>query len=224
MHANATAKSQSAYEHIDPAAVGNHRRILVGELSSRSNIMLKARELGIELHDKSPEARRILDRIKTLENAGYEFEAADASFELLVQRELAGAPVFFTPLEYHVSMRKDATTGFTNCEATVLLDVGGAETHTVAKGDGPVNALDNSLRRALTTHFPEIASMHLIDYKVRIVNSAAGTAARIRVLIESSDGHNEWGTVGVSDNVIDASWQALLDSYEYFLRRQRSGR
>jgi len=223
MHANATAKSQSAYEHIDPAAVGNHRRILVGELSSRSNIMLKARELGVELHDKSPEARRILDRIKTLEAAGYEFEAADASFELLVQRELAGAPVFFTPREYHVSMRKDAETGFTNCEATVLLDVEGAEAHTVAKGDGPVNALDNSLRRALTTHFPEISGLHLIDYKVRIVNSAAGTAARIRVLIESSDGHDEWGTVGVSDNVIDASWQALLDSYEYFLRKRRRG-
>lgn len=221
MHANATAKSQSAYEHIDPASVGNHRRILVGELSSRSNIMLKAREFGVELHDKSPEARRILDRIKTLEHAGYEFEAADASFELLVVRELAGSPVFFAPREYHVSMRKDTETGFTNCEATVLMDVQGTEVHTVAKGDGPVNALDNSLRRALTTHYPEIAGLHLIDYKVRIVNSSAGTAARIRVLIESSDGHNEWGTVGVSDNVIDASWLALLDSYEYFLRKKR---
>jgi 2-isopropylmalate synthase len=221
MHANATAKSQSAYEHIDPARVGNNRRILVGELSSRSNIMLKARELGVDLHDKSPEARRILDRIKTLENAGYEFEAADASFELLVRRELSGHPLFFIPKEYHVSMRKDAETGFTNCEATVLLEIDGAESHTVAKGDGPVNALDNSMRRALIRHYPEIGGLHLIDYKVRIVNSAAGTAARIRVLIESSDGHNEWGTVGVSNNVIDASWSALIDSFEYFLGRKR---
>lgn len=222
MHANATSKSKSAYEHIDPGLVGNRTRILVGELSSRSNIMLKARELGIDLHDKSPEARAILDTIKKREHDGYEYEAADASLELLIRRELQGARTFFTAREYHVSMRKDAATGTTNCEATVLLDLGGEESHTVAKGDGPVNALDNSLRRALTLRYPEINGVHLIDYKVRIIDSASGTAARIRVLIESSDGHNEWGTVGVSDNVIDASWQALSDSFEFFLRRRAS--
>lgn len=217
MHANAVTKSGSSYEHIDPASVGNQRRILVGELSSRSNIMLKAKEFGIDLPDKSPEARRVLDRIKQLENEGYEFEAADASFELLVRRTLDKAPSFFTAKEYHVSMRRDMEKDSSVCEATVRLDIGGEESYTVAQGDGPVNALDNSLRLALSKKYPEIAGLHLIDYKVRIVNSSAGTAARIRVLVESSNGSDEWGTIGVSDNVIDASWQALADSYAYFL-------
>jgi 2-isopropylmalate synthase len=221
MHANAVTKSGSSYEHIDPASVGNQRRILVGELSSRSNIMLKAREFGIDLPDKSPEARAVLDRIKQLENEGYEFEAADASFELLVRRALDKNLSFFQSKEYHVSMRKDMESDLTNCEATVRLNIGGEESHTVAKGEGPVNALDNSLRRALSQKYPEIAGLHLIDYKVRIVNSSAGTAARIRVLVESSNGQSEWGTVGVSDNVIDASWLALSDSFEYFLLKLR---
>lgn len=218
MHANAVTKSSTSYEHIDPALVGNQRRILVGELSSRSNIMLKAREMGFEVHDKSEEARRILDRIKTMENEGYEFEAADASFELLIRRELGEFSPSFHLDEYHVSMRKNEIHGFTNCEATVKIRIGDELFHTVSNGDGPVNALDNTLRRALADKFPSIQNMDLFDYKVRIVNSATGSASRIRVLITSTDGDNEWGTVGVSDNVIEASWLALADSVEYFLQ------
>ncbi len=217
MHANAVTKSTSSYEHIDPASVGNRRRILVGELSSRSNVMLKAAEMGLEVHDKSPEARRILDRIKELESGGYEFEAADGSFELLIRRELDQKKTWFILDEYHVSMRKNKLHGFTNCEATVKIRVDGECFHTVSNGDGPVNALDNSLRLALGQKYPQIARIKLCDYKVRIVNSSNGTAARTRVLINSSDGEREWGTVGVSDNVIEASWLALTDSVEYYL-------
>ncbi len=222
MHANAVTKSSNSYEHIDPGLVGNQRRVLVGELSSRSNIMLKAEEMGVAVHDKSPEARQILDHIKELESQGYEFEAADASFELLIQRQLGKDRSWFELDEYHVSMRKNNTHGFTNCEATVKIKIDGELSHTVANGDGPVNALDNSLRMALKQKFPEIAEMRLFDYKVRIVNSATGTASRIRVLIESTDGEKEWGTVGVSDNVIDASWLALTDSVAYFLNLRRT--
>lgn len=217
MHANAVTKSSNSYEHIDPGLVGNQRRVLVGELSSRSNIMLKAEEFGVSVHDKSPEARAILDHIKELESQGYEFEAADASFEMLIRRQLGTFKPWFELDEYHVSMRKNDVLGFVNCESTVKIRIDGDLIHTVANGDGPVNALDNSLRRALQQKYPEIDEMRLFDYKVRIVNSATGTASRIRVLIESTDGEHEWGTVGVSNNVIDASWLALTDSVAYFL-------
>jgi len=223
MHANAVTKASNSYEHIDPGLVGNQRRVLVGELASRSNIMLKAEEFGVSVHDKSPEARAILDRIKALESSGYEFEAADASFELLIQRELGKFQPWFDLDEYHVSMRKNDVLNFVNCEMTVKIRIDGDLIHTVANGDGPVNALDNSMRLALAQKFPEVAEMKLFDYKVRIVNSATGTASRIRVLIESTDGEKEWGTVGVSDNVIDASWLALTDSVAYFLNLRRKG-
>lgn len=217
MHANAVTKSKTSYEHIDPAAVGNRSRILVGELSSRSNIMLKARELGFDLNDKSPEARAILDRVKALEARGYEFEAADASFDLLTRKSLNLYQPFFTLEEYHLSVRKNQIHNFDTCEATLKLSVGGQRRHVVADGDGPVNALDAALRLALTPAYPDLARMHLTDYKVRIVNSSAATAANIRVLINSSDGHAAWGTVGVSTSVIEASWLALVDSVDYFL-------
>ncbi|MEM6822940.1 MAG: citramalate synthase [Verrucomicrobiota bacterium] len=224
MHANAVTKSSTSYEHIDPSLVGNFRRILVGEQSSRSNIMLKAKEMGVDIHNKSPEARRMLDRIKSLENDGYEFEAADATFELLLKRELEQYQAWFDLEEYHVSMRKNNVHGFTNCEATVKIRIDGEIIHNVSNGDGPVNALDNTLRLALQQKYPEIGEMRLSDYKVRIVNSSTGSASRIRVLIESSDGETDWGTVGVSDNVIDASWLALVDSVEYFLNIRHNGK
>ncbi|MFQ3671731.1 MAG: citramalate synthase [Verrucomicrobiia bacterium] len=217
MHANAVTKFKQSYEHIDPAMVGNRSRILVGELSSRSNIMLKARELGFELSDKSPEARAILDRVKALEAQGYEFEAADASFDLLVRKSLGRYRPYFTLEEYHLSVRKNEIHKFDTCEATLKLSVAGKRSHVVADGDGPVNALDAALRLALTPAYPELARMHLTDYKVRIVNSSAATAANIRVLINSSDGPASWGTVGVSGSVIEASWLALADSIDYFL-------
>jgi 2-isopropylmalate synthase len=220
MHVNAVNKTDVSYEHIEPSLVGNHQRILVGELSGRTNVMLKARELGIALDEKAPATQEILSTIKKMEKEGYEFEAADASFELLIRRQRGDYLPFFHLAEYHVSMRKNNQHSFTNCEATVKLLIDGNAVHTVSNGDGPVNALDNSLRQALCQKYPEIQKLHLIDYKVRIMNSSNGTAARTRVLITSSDGTKEWGTVGVSDNVIEASWIALSDSIEYFLQTQ----
>jgi 2-isopropylmalate synthase len=217
IHVNAVNKLSASYEHIKPELVGNQQRVLVGELAGRANIMLKARTLGLQLEEKSPEAMKVLDEVKRLENQGYEFEAADASFELLVRKKLQDRRPFFELDEYHISARKNMVHGFATCEATVKLRVGGEVFHEVADGDGPVNALDAALRCALVKRYPQLAKVHLIDYKVRIINSSGGTAARIRVLIESSDGVNEWGTVGVSENVIEASWMALTDSFEYYL-------
>ncbi|MDD5262464.1 MAG: citramalate synthase [Methylacidiphilales bacterium] len=221
MHVNAVNKTDVSYEHIEPRLVGNRQRILVGELSGRTNVMLKARELGLHLEEKDPATRKILDRIKTLEMEGYEFEAADASFELLVRKALKPHKPFFELEEYHTTIRKNMAHDFSTCEATLRIRIQGNLVHTVAEGDGPINALDQSFRSALMQHYPQIARVSLIDYKVRILNTGSGTAARTRVLIESSDGHHEWGTVGVSDNVIEASWLALSDSVEYYLLKQQ---
>ena len=223
MHVNAVNKSDVTYEHIVPELVGNQQRILVGELSGRTNVMLKARELGIEPEEKDPRTKQILDQIKTLEHEGYEFEAADASFELLVRKGLGTYQPAFRLEEYHTTFRKKPALAAANCEATLHLSIDGQDISAVAKGDGPVNALDQALRKALTTSYPSITAVSLIDYKVRIIDSSSGTAARTRVLIISSDGNDEWGTVGVSDNVIEASWLALVDSVEYYLLK-KSGR
>ncbi|MFZ5805689.1 MAG: citramalate synthase [Verrucomicrobiota bacterium] len=222
MHVNAINKVASSFEHIDPALVGNTQRVLVGELSGRTNIMMKARQLGIQLDEKSERTRQILQKIKKLESQGYEFEAADASFELLVLKSLEIVKPFFKLNEYHASVRKNATHGFSTCEATLKIEVDDHLMKTVDDGDGPVNALDGALRKALIQRYPQLAKMHLVDYKVRIINPTAGTAAKIRVLIQSTDGQKEWGTVGVSDNVIEASWQALTDSIEYFLLKSQA--
>ena len=211
MHVHAVAKAAHSYEHIDPAAVGNERRILVSELSGRSNIIALATKHNLaqdkELMD------RVLQRIVELENRGYQFEAAEASFELLVKR-LAGT---FTPhfelLKYSTLVERRGGEPIT--EATVKLRVGEQVRHELAEGDGPVNALDGALRKALGEQFPNLASMHLVDYKVRVINSEAATAASVRVVIESRDEESTWGTVGVHENVIEASWQALADSIEY---------
>lgn len=219
MHVNAVNKVAHSFEHIDPSLVGNERRILVGELSGRTNVMLKARQLGIDLDEKAPETSQILDRIKHLENQGYEFESSDASFELLVNSYLHPSEPFFDLREYHVSIRKNMTHDFTTCEATVKISIGGEPISTVADGDGPVNALDQALRSALQQRYPEVAKMSLTDYKVRIINPRGGTAAKTRVLIQSTDGSHDWGTVGVSENIIEASWLALVDSVESFLKR-----
>lgn len=219
-HVNAVAKCISTYEHIPPESVGNRRRVLVGELSGRSTVLMKARELGMDLDANSPEVREILTQVKRLEHLGFEFEAADASFFLLVRRALRRRDPPFRLVEYHIAMRRAEGQGAGIAEATLKLEVKGTVVHTVAEGDGPVNALDGALRKALIPRFPSIQRMRLTDYKVRILDSRSGTAARTRVLIESSDGKGEWGTVGVSDNIIEASWQALVDSVEYFLLRR----
>jgi 2-isopropylmalate synthase len=216
-HVNAINKIGHSYEHITPELVGNSQRVLIGELSGRTNVMLKARELKITLDEKSPETKLILDQVKELENKGYEFEAADASFELLIRKVLQKQQPFFTLQEYHVSFRRNSQHAFDECEATVKIAVNGEKVYTVSEGDGPINALDAALRSALVKFYPKIAEIRLTDYKVRILNSNAGTAAKTRVLIESSHGHGTWNTVGVSDNIIDASWLALTDSIEYHL-------
>ncbi len=218
-HVNAVQKLAASYEHIDPALVGNERNILVSDLSGRSNILLKARALGFKLPDDAPETKAILNRVKELEHAGYEFEAAEASLALLIRGILDHHPeLLFTVEDFHVTMRGNRQAS--SNEATVKVRVGNAVHHEVAEGDGPVNALDGALRRALVKSFPRLKSVQLTDYKVRILDSATGTAAKTRVLIQSTDGKREWGTVGVSENIIEASLQALVDSMEYALMRK----
>lgn len=215
MHVNAVAKTAAAYEHIDPAAVGNSQNILVSELSGRSNILLKASELGLALAKDDPAVLRVLERIKALESEGFEFEAADASLELLIRKELGVHRPLFELKGYHCSFRRDATGDSTDCTATVTVLDGGRELETTAEGDGPVNALDAALRAALGQLHPWISGISLSDYKVRIVDGGRGTAARTRVHILSREGKDSWGTVGVSDNIIEASWMALVDSLEF---------
>jgi len=216
MHVNAVEKLARSYEHLEPEAVGNRRRVLVSDLSGRSNILMKAHELGMDLHKDTPEVREILHQLKQLEHAGYEYEAADASFHILVQKLLKKHQPFFKLLAYRVIMdRSGAGTGVV--EASVKLEVAGKVVHTVSEGDGPVNALDTALRGALQEFYPVISQVRLVDYKVRILDSRTGTAAKTRVIIESTDGRDTWGTVGVDDNIIEASWEALVDAVEYKL-------
>ena len=217
IHVNAVEKVARSYEHIEPELVGNHRRVLVSELSGRSNILMKAHELGMDLSKDTPEVREILQQLKQQEHAGYEYEAADASFHILVHKLLKQHKPFFNLLGYRVIMDKHGEDGHNIVEASVKLDVKGKVVHTVAEGDGPVNALDTALRKALLKAFPAIGEVRLVDYKVRIVDSKAGTAAKTRVIIESTDGKDTWGTVGVHENIIEASWEALVDSVEYKL-------
>lgn len=219
MHVNAVQKVAHSFEHIQPEKVGNFRRILVSDLAGRSNILMKAQELGFDIDANTPELRQILAEVKALEHQGYEFEAAEASLSLLIKRTLQHRELPFSVEGYHVSMRRDGKDSV--CQAVVKVQVGEETAHTVAEGDGPVNALDAALRSALARFFPKLKKVSLTDYKVRILESSTGTAARTRVLIVSSDGKREWGTVGVSDNIIEASLTALVDSMEYCLMSGR---
>jgi 2-isopropylmalate synthase len=217
MHVNAVEKIAHSYEHIRPELVGNRRRVLVSELSGRSNIFMKAHEMGIHLDKDSGEAKEILKQLKQQEHAGYEYEAADASFQILIQKLLKKHKPFFNLLAYRVIMDRLGAGDQRVVEASVKLEVKGQVVHTVSEGDGPVNALDRALRAALEKFYPSIASVKLVDYKVRIIDSQLATAAKTRVMIESTDGSTIWGTVGVDDNIIEASWEALVDSVEYKL-------
>jgi len=219
MHVHAVGRVVNSYEHINPEAVGNSRRVLVSDMSGRSNVLVKAKELGFQVDAGTPELKTILARIKDLESQGCEFEAAEASLALLIQKHLEHRELPFTVEGYHVSMRGNGQASV--CEATVKVRVGDKEAHTVADGDGPVNALDSALRLALGKFFPQLKKVTLTDYKVRIIDTGTGTAAKTRVLIASTDGKSEWGTVGVSENIITASLQALVDSMEYALMRGR---
>jgi len=214
MHVHAIARATSSYEHIAPELVGNERRVLVSELSGRSNI--KAVVEGSAAADDPQLMDRILARVVELENQGYQFEAAQGSFDLLVKKVSGTFSPHFERIHFRVNVEADAPNNVVT-EATVKLGIDGQIRHEVAEGDGPVNALDAALRKALHMHFPNLAQMQLVDYKVRVINSEAGTAAGVRVVIESRDEHEVWGTVGVSENVIEASWIALVDSFEYKL-------
>jgi 2-isopropylmalate synthase len=220
MHVHAIARATASYEHIDPKQVGNERRVLVSELSGRSNIM------ALTTRHKIEQNRELMDQILTqvvkLENQGYQFEAAEASFDLLVQKCAGQFRPHFERVKYHVEVGAEED-GELVTEATVKIRVGDAVRHEVAEGDGPVNALDGALRKALNGEFPNLRDMHLVDYKVRVVNGEAGTAARIRVIIESADEHDVWGTIGVSENIIEASWLALVDGIEYKLAKDERG-
>ncbi len=219
IHVSAVLKHPETYEHVDPEAVGNHRRVLVSELSGQSNVLWKAREYGIDLDKNTPDARRILEMLKRLEDEGFQFEGAEASFELLMERALGNHRSYFELQGFRVIVEEQGSGTEPVAEATVKLRVKGIEEHTAASGNGPVNALDHALRKALEDFYPNLRQMSLLDYKVRILDESKATAAKTRVLITSGDGDETWGTVGVADNIIEASWQALVDSVEYKLRR-----
>ena len=219
MHVNAVRKLARSYEHIEPASVGNEQNILVSELSGQANILSKAEELGLPLATGSPQAAAVLKRVKQLERDGYSFEAADGSLELLIRRELGHHQKPFDLTEYHTSFRQYRDGHPPVCEATVKLVVDGIPELTVAEGNGVLNALDLALRKALLPFYPEISGVSLVDYKVRIIDGHDATAAKTRVLIVSTDGTNLWGTVGVSANIIEASWLALVDGIDLFLQR-----
>ena len=214
MHAHGVARVTSSYEHIDPTLVGNERRILVSELAGQASIGDKIAKMGVT-PDK-PIMAKILNRVQDLENQGYEFEAAEASFDILVRKTFDLYEAVFERLTYRVNIEAEKN-GLPVTEATVKLRINGDIQHTVSEGDGPVNALDSALRKALILYYPALGDMQLVDYKVRVVNSRAGTAARVRVVIESRDHQDVWGTVGVSENIVEASWIALVDSIEYKL-------
>ncbi len=217
-HVDAVKKTARSFEHINPDLVGNRRRILVSELSGKSNILLKARELNLDLTKETPQTQAILDRVKNLEYEGYQFEAAEASLELLLKKAMGRYRPFFSLEGFEVKVVNQA--GKVISEATIKLKVKGEEEICKAFGDGPVNALDSALRKALERFFPSLKGMHLTDFKVRVLDAKAGTAAKVRVLIESADRESSWSTVGVSGNIIEASWEALIDSVEYKLIKE----
>jgi len=222
LHVHAVAKLARTYEHIDPELVGNERVITISDMSGQSNVIVKAETLGFKFAKGAPEVAKILSEVKRLESEGYEFEAAEASFELLIRKTLGQHTPLFDLDEYHCSFRRAGKSDWNKCEATVKLHLNGEKSYTVEEGDGPVNALDAALRKALRPYYPQIDAIVLEDYKVRIINGQQGTAARTRVFIVSTDSTTgrTWGTVGVSDNIIEASWLALVDSFEYQLRKK----
>jgi 2-isopropylmalate synthase len=224
IHASAVTKNPLTYEHIDPALVGNEQRILVSDQSGHSNIRLKAKQLGIALSPEDEKTKLLVKSIKEMESKGYQFESADASFELLVNRGLGRYKPSFRLRGFRIIVERRIGDKEPLSEATVMIDVDGRVEHTAATGNGPVNALDNAIRKALEKFYPELADMRLLDYKVRVITTEDGTAATVRVLIESGDKEDTWDTVGVHPNIIQASWDALVDSIEYKLLKDEKKR
>ncbi len=219
MHVSALLRHPETYEHIPPERVGNRRRVLVSELAGASNIMYKAKEYNVDLGKDSPALKRVITAIKELEHEGYHFEGAEGSFELILKKELGIYQPFFELVGLRVTIDKRDPRDEPVAEATIKVRVGDRILHTAADGNGPVNALDTALRKALQSVYPEVERIQLADYKVRVLNGRSGTAAKVRVLITSSEQGNTWGTIGVSANLIEASWRALVDSIEYGLMR-----
>ena len=225
-HVSAMMKWDRSYNHVDPDSVGNAWRAVVSELSGKSNIIQKARERGLKFASEGEEARAILERVKDMESRGFQYEAAEASFELLIRRSHPDYRPPFQLVDFMVVVEKRRRPSTVEAEeellseATVKVKVGGEVVHTAAEGNGPVNALDAAMRKALLFFYPDIEVVRLVDYKVRVIEGVGGTDARVRVLIESTDGEHEWNTVGSSTNIIEASWLALADSLEYWLLKQ----
>jgi 2-isopropylmalate synthase len=224
IHVSAIERNPETYEHINPALVGNKRRILISDLSGKSNVISKANEMALDIKDTATEStsekvKKVIDIVKEKESNGYQYEDADASFFLVAKKALGSFKPFFSLVYYRVIIEKDAGGNIVS-EATVKLNVRDKEEHSVAEGNGPVDALNNCLLKALIKYYPDIKNVFLMDFKVRVINSAANTAAKVRVLIESSDASKNWGTTGVSENIIDACWQALSDSVEYKLLKK----
>jgi 2-isopropylmalate synthase len=220
IHVSAVRKKPETYEHIRPEIVGNSQRVLISDLAGKSNILRKAEEFGIHLDPDSPQVQDIVTILKKLENEGFQFEAAEASFELLMKKALGIHKRFFDLIGFRVIVEKRKEGEDPTNEATIMLKVSGHIEHTAATGNGPVNAIDNALRKALDKFYPELKSVKLHDYKVRVLAAGKGTSARVRVLVESGDEEKKWGTVGVSENIIEASYQALVDSIEYKLLKE----
>ena len=221
VHVSAIRKSDVTYEHVPPEKVGNRQRVLISDLSGESNILYKAAEFKIDIESKDPKVREILDNLKQLENQGFQFEGAEGSFEILIKKALGQHKKFFELMGFRVIVEKSEEEGPSISEATIMVRVGDSVEHTAAVGNGPVNALDNAIRKALEKFYPELKEVTLLDYKVRILSPKDGTGAQTRVLIESGDGKSKWGTVGVSENIIQASWQALVDSIDYKLLKEK---
>ncbi|MCM8783372.1 MAG: citramalate synthase [Candidatus Omnitrophica bacterium] len=221
VHVSAVQKHPHTYEHIPPEKVGNKRRILISELSGKSALLSKAKEFKLDITNDPRAVKKVLNLIKDLEYRGYQFEGAEGSFEVLLRKTKGEYRKFFDLEGFRVIVEKDKR-GTMHSEATIKVKVGNLVEHTAAEGDGPVNALDNALRKALERFYPDLKEMKLSDFKVRVINAEAGTAAKVRVLIESRDEKDEWSTIGVSENVIEASWQALVDSIEYKLLKEKA--
>jgi 2-isopropylmalate synthase len=216
MHVDAILKNPASFEHVPPESVGNERRILMSEVAGRSTILSRIQKVAPWVTKSSPETQQVIDQLKRLEHEGYQFEGAESSFELMVRRALGKDHKFFDVKDFRV-LCEEPWQGDYSASAIIKVRVDGVEEVTAAEGDGPVNALDKALRKALEVFYPQLKKMRLTDYKVRVLDTSRATAAKVRVHIESTDGEKVWGTVGVSTNIIDASWNALVDSIEYFL-------
>ncbi|ADD68186.1 2-isopropylmalate synthase/homocitrate synthase family protein [Denitrovibrio acetiphilus DSM 12809] len=221
VHVSAIMKNSSTYEHIEPELVGNRQRVLLSDLSGKSNLIYKAKDFGLDVDSSDPKINAVVERLKELENKGFQFEGAEASFELLMRKTMGTFTPFFDSISYRVIDEMNTNMGSPLAEATVMIKVDGEQEHTAAAGNGPVNAIDNAIRKALLNFYPNLKDMELVDYKVRILTTGTGTEAVTRVLVESKDTDGTWGTVGVATNIVDASYQALMDSIEYKLLKDK---